>query len=374
MRKFVSLFLMLILLLSTVSFAAAAATSSTTNIYFNGKRITSIDSNSTRLYYHQDYLDSPRIITDVNGFLVARLDYTPFGRELADSTKTKYKFTGKEEDTTKLAYFGARYYDSDTGRFTQIDPKYDAGESPYAYAVDNPMKFIDSDGKDARTPDVQKPQNRMRQFTPEEKDRRLLESRGKTRPRELEKMVKEMGYRVDRAKKNEGWIIRDVEGDIVRDAQGKPLSITSRPEIGTRRSMISTLLEWPERKGAVIRGVQKGIIIVGATLAAARVAEAAETGGASGAAKQTLIESVSFGGAVLGGSIGVEIGTPLGPWGAGICGLGLTCAGAIVGESALRSFFEENTPRDTINPDRTYYKNDIPFAMDVSDATQVPRR
>ncbi len=214
----------------------------------------------------------------------------------------------------------------------------------------------------------------MRRFSPEEKDIALLESIGRTKARELEKQVKKLGYRVERSGTKEGWIIKDAEGTIVRGADGRIMTIPIKPEIGTRRSIISTLLNWPERKGTIIRGTQKGIIIVGATLAAARVAEAAETGGAAGAARQTLVESGSFGGAVLGGSIGVEIGAPLGPWGMGICGLGLTCAGAIVGESAVRSFFEENTPRDAINPDRTYYKDGIPFAMDVPDVTQVPRR
>mgnify|MGYP000866139752 CR=1 FL=1 len=46
--------------------------------------------------------------------------------------------------------FAGRYYDSRTGRFLQIDPK--AGKypnlSPYTYCADNPLKYIDPNGKE----------------------------------------------------------------------------------------------------------------------------------------------------------------------------------------------------------------------------------
>ena len=71
------------------------------------------------------------------------------------STNEKYDFTAcppqpkrrreKERDTeTGLNYFGARYYDSDLGRWTSFDPlagKF-PGWSPYNYAIDNPLKYI----------------------------------------------------------------------------------------------------------------------------------------------------------------------------------------------------------------------------------------
>lgn len=48
--------------------------------------------------------------------------------------------------------FAGRYYDSWSGRFLQIDPKahqYPAW-SPYAYTLDNPLKYIDPDGRKVR--------------------------------------------------------------------------------------------------------------------------------------------------------------------------------------------------------------------------------
>jgi RHS repeat-associated protein len=65
-----------------------------------------------------------------------------------------YKFTGKERDAaTGLDNFGARYDSSSIGRFMSPDPLmasatvYDPQTwNRYAYALNNPLKFIDLDG------------------------------------------------------------------------------------------------------------------------------------------------------------------------------------------------------------------------------------
>lgn len=61
-------------------------------------------------------------------------------------------FTGKERDAeTGYGYFGARYYDADlTTMWLSVDPMADKypGISPYAYCAWNPMKLIDSDGRE----------------------------------------------------------------------------------------------------------------------------------------------------------------------------------------------------------------------------------
>jgi RHS repeat-associated protein len=110
-------------------------------IYANGQRIASVSNNEIK-YYHSDYLGSSRVTTDSSG-VVASSDNYPFGSVLNEQGQTNdYKFTGKESDKTGLQYFGARYYDSQTGRFTQVDP---LGPG-YAYAANNPMKFVDPTG------------------------------------------------------------------------------------------------------------------------------------------------------------------------------------------------------------------------------------
>ena len=62
-----------------------------------------------------------------------------------------YLFNGKELDTeTGLYYYGARYYDPRVSLWLNVDPlaeKY-PNISPYTYVANNPIKFVDYDGRD----------------------------------------------------------------------------------------------------------------------------------------------------------------------------------------------------------------------------------
>lgn len=64
----------------------------------------------------------------------------------------KHKFTGQEEDdSTRLYYYGARYYDPQVGRFITPDTFVQAPSDPqsfnrYAYCRNNPIKFTDPTG------------------------------------------------------------------------------------------------------------------------------------------------------------------------------------------------------------------------------------
>jgi RHS repeat-associated protein len=114
----------------------------------------------TTCYLSDDHLGSTRLVTDQNGSVVARHDYLPFGEETAPNAadNINQKFTGKERDQeTGIDYFGARYYGGALGRFTSPDPI--SGTvlhilnpqrwNMYAYAVNNPLAFVDPDGQDA---------------------------------------------------------------------------------------------------------------------------------------------------------------------------------------------------------------------------------
>lgn len=112
-------------------------------------------SAQTITYFHNDLSGSPMLATDAGGNVVWKENYRPYGDRLnnqAASTNNKLWFAGKPYDTnTGLSYMGARYYDPVLGRFMGTDPK---GFDPdnlhsfnrYAYANNNPYKYVDPDG------------------------------------------------------------------------------------------------------------------------------------------------------------------------------------------------------------------------------------
>jgi RHS repeat-associated protein len=70
-----------------------------------------------------------------------------------DNQAANLRFTGKELDKEShigLYYFGARYYDPEVGRFIGVDPLADKypSWSPYHYTLNNPLRYLDPDGKD----------------------------------------------------------------------------------------------------------------------------------------------------------------------------------------------------------------------------------
>ncbi len=104
-----------------------------------------------RDYYHTDQLGSTRLVTDESGNPVTDVSYSPFGENTSAGEKESYLYTGKEEDSTGLYYFGARYYDSETGRFITRDPLPGSLLVPqthnqYVYCLNNPLKYTDPTG------------------------------------------------------------------------------------------------------------------------------------------------------------------------------------------------------------------------------------
>ncbi len=73
----------------------------------------------------------------------------------------RYGFNGKEKDNSTgegNLDFGARIYDGRIGRFLSVDPLYRESPnlSPYIFAGNNPVKFIDADGLFKLDPSLQK--------------------------------------------------------------------------------------------------------------------------------------------------------------------------------------------------------------------------
>ncbi|ODN43253.1 RHS repeat domain-containing protein [Piscirickettsia litoralis] len=134
-------------------------------IYLNNKKVAEVThaagqkataSNATYLY--NDILGSPLQEVNASGQVSwnPSQSYRPFGTEVYQTNEKEehISYTGKlHDDSTGLSYYGARYYDPVIGRFLSIDPAAIDVNRPitfnrYAYAADNPMTYIDPDGRD----------------------------------------------------------------------------------------------------------------------------------------------------------------------------------------------------------------------------------
>jgi RHS repeat-associated protein len=84
--------------------------------------------------------------------VIQKDDYYPFGltfNSYTSGTENLYKYNSFEQQKETGWYeYMARYYDPALGRFLQVDPAADLmrRHSPYNYAFDNPIRYIDPDG------------------------------------------------------------------------------------------------------------------------------------------------------------------------------------------------------------------------------------
>jgi RHS repeat-associated protein len=100
------------------------------------------------------------------GEVVEINNYYPFGllhNYLATTANAyQYKYNGKELQETGMYDYGARFYMPDIGRWGVVDPLAELYRrwSPYNYAVNNPIRFIDPDGRFIIDPNATKEQKR----------------------------------------------------------------------------------------------------------------------------------------------------------------------------------------------------------------------
>jgi len=133
-----------------------------------------------------DHLGSPRVVLEsTTGLIVQRMDYDEFGNVLLDTNPGFQPFGfagGLYDKQTGLVRFGARDYDSATGRWTAKDPLQFRGGNAnlYSYVLTDPINLIDPLGLISRSLVPQEVIDNTRRtvdiisnhaFSPEELDR-----------------------------------------------------------------------------------------------------------------------------------------------------------------------------------------------------------
>lgn len=128
--------------------------------YCQAESLNATQDNFMFYYYDRDHLGNVRQVTKAtgsNGTVVQTMNYYPFGAQFCDGSANNndiqpYKYNGKELDKMhglNTYDYGARQYYSILGRWDRVDPlaeKY-YPYSPYVYCKDNPVKYVDSDGR-----------------------------------------------------------------------------------------------------------------------------------------------------------------------------------------------------------------------------------
>ncbi|OXE95231.1 RHS repeat-associated core domain-containing protein, partial [Flavobacterium johnsoniae UW101] len=116
------------------------------------------------VFQYKDHLGNIRLSYTKNAQngleIIDETHYYPFGLKhegyvALQESNNKYKYNGKElQDELGLNFYdyGARNYDPAIGRWMNIDPLAEQSRrfSPYAYALNNPVFFIDPDGMKAQ--------------------------------------------------------------------------------------------------------------------------------------------------------------------------------------------------------------------------------
>ncbi|RMF55994.1 MAG: hypothetical protein D6748_14400 [Calditrichaeota bacterium] len=119
-------------------------------VYFYGLTgLLAMQKDGAVYYVLKDHLGSTRVLVDGSGTVAAYYDYSPIGNLMRfdETAGIVYRFTGQEFDSESgLHNYRARLYDSDLGRFYAMDVAWQFA-SPFAYAGNNPVVYVDEDGR-----------------------------------------------------------------------------------------------------------------------------------------------------------------------------------------------------------------------------------
>ncbi len=128
------------------------STQNTAYYYVNDDLVAKKNPDGTKNYYLSDNLHSTSILASQSGSVIESTSYYPFGAIRSGGTKSKYLYTGQENDPeTSLDYYNARYYNPQIRHFTQPDNVIANPYNPqelnrYSYVENNPLRYTDPTG------------------------------------------------------------------------------------------------------------------------------------------------------------------------------------------------------------------------------------
>ena len=145
--------------------------------------------NNKYIYNYADHLGNVRLSYFHNGSGIEVLEennYYPFGLKhegynaLAGNPSYQYKYNGKELQETGMYDYGARFYMPDIGRWGVVDPLAEKmrRHSPYNYAFNNPIRFIDPDGRQNEDIIKVNSQGYVQSITPQEGPHVVVDEQG----------------------------------------------------------------------------------------------------------------------------------------------------------------------------------------------------
>lgn len=127
-----------------------------TNYYIYGLglmyEVTETATSTTVLTYHYDYRGSAVALTDTNGNVTDRMEYSAYGTMTlhGGTNDTPFLYNGRhgvQTDPNCLLYMRARYYNPYICRFINADPSgFGGGLNMYAFADGNPISLTDPFG------------------------------------------------------------------------------------------------------------------------------------------------------------------------------------------------------------------------------------
>ena len=141
-----------------------------------------ISNTSSVYYYHTNHLGNTCYVTDGNASVVQGFLYAPFG-EITNEYNSgwqsgvlpKYSFNAKElDEETGMYYYEARYMAPPV--FISRDPLFEKYPtfSPYAYCVNNPIKFVDPTGEELDIADNEETKRDLRSIVRKENRDRII--------------------------------------------------------------------------------------------------------------------------------------------------------------------------------------------------------